>query len=174
MSGWESARCIFPKMIIDAVDEGRAEWLRSRPWYSEDHVNLQETLSKLAPGTEVVAIPLDPLLAEFFRLWQDESKRCCFVPSFVSSVLPEEEAVTYANMFTPAEYKPMAQSQCHDNCIALAVVYEYEWYTGFALSKDGLWRNHSWCINANHPSGIPTIVETTDERILYVGVKNNL
>jgi hypothetical protein len=37
--------------------------------------------------------------------------------------------------------------------------------TGYALSEDGLWRQHSWGVDA---SGAP--VETTDARISYVGI----
>jgi hypothetical protein len=36
--------------------------------------------------------------------------------------------------------------------------------TGYALSDDGLWRQHSWCVGGD---GIP--VETTEKRVLYFG-----
>lgn len=38
--------------------------------------------------------------------------------------------------------------------------------TGYALSKDGIWRQHSWCILANG-----TIIETTRKRTKYFGFK---
>ena len=39
--------------------------------------------------------------------------------------------------------------------------------TGYALSKDGLWRQHSWCLKRNTRS--VTVVETTEKRLLYFG-----
>lgn len=58
-------------------------------------------------------------------------------------------------------------NHCHDNVIDL-------WYagvlaaigTGFALSPDELWRPHSWGLLADG-----TIIETTEPRISYVGVR---
>lgn len=39
--------------------------------------------------------------------------------------------------------------------------------TGYALSKDGMWRQHSWCIHVK--PRINRVVETTVERIAYFG-----
>jgi hypothetical protein len=36
--------------------------------------------------------------------------------------------------------------------------------TGYALSSDGLWRQHSWAM-----AGDGGVVETTEERLLYFG-----
>lgn len=36
--------------------------------------------------------------------------------------------------------------------------------TGYALSKDGVWRQHSWCYTNN---GV--VVETTEKRVQYFG-----
>ena len=59
-------------------------------------------------------------------------------------------------------------SQCHRNSCDL---YEYEnrkdffIMTGYALSDDGYWYQHSWCIDYknNH------IIETTEPRLAYFG-----
>jgi len=62
---------------------------------------------------------------------------------------------------------PMQDSACHSNTT--------EWYhnqterdtgmcTGYALSPDGLWRQHSWGVLRGR------IVETTIERIAYYGL----
>lgn len=39
--------------------------------------------------------------------------------------------------------------------------------TGYALSEDGLWRQHSWLIRKNQRSN--QIIETTQKRVLYMG-----
>ncbi len=36
--------------------------------------------------------------------------------------------------------------------------------TGYALSRDGVWRQHSWCYTDN---GV--VVETTEKRVQYFG-----
>ena len=40
--------------------------------------------------------------------------------------------------------------------------------TGYALSDDGLWRQHSWLIAK--PGRRWTVIETTCRRLLYYGV----
>lgn len=59
--------------------------------------------------------------------------------------------------------------QCHANSA-------YHWHrnpdklvlcTGYALSEDGMWRQHSWCVEPRVRKS--RIVETTVERIAYFG-----
>lgn len=57
-------------------------------------------------------------------------------------------------------------SSCHEN---VAWMWgnnhrDYRIATGYALSDDGLWRQHSWLINSDG-----RIVETTEKRVLYYG-----
>lgn len=62
--------------------------------------------------------------------------------------------------------KPMAAGQCHKNCAKIwgEKPKTYRIATGWALSEDGIWRQHTWLMkNAS-------IVETTSYRILYYGV----
>ena len=40
--------------------------------------------------------------------------------------------------------------------------------TGYALSADGIWRQHSWLVAFDNED-YPYIVETTEERISYYG-----
>lgn len=37
--------------------------------------------------------------------------------------------------------------------------------TGYALSRDGMWRQHSWCVSKKSNR----VVETTEKRLLYYG-----
>lgn len=58
-----------------------------------------------------------------------------------------------------------APSQCHTNVAERIIEHPGETiHTGWALSDDGLWRNHSWTVTEDG-----TVVETTVERIRYVG-----
>lgn len=67
-----------------------------------------------------------------------------------------------------AKLKKGLPSQCHRNSCYL---YEYEnrndfvIMTGYALSSDGLWRQHSWCYDGKNN----IIIETTEKRVAYFG-----
>ena len=54
---------------------------------------------------------------------------------------------------------------CHTNVAELYATKGYRIATGWALSDDGLWRQHSWCIDSKD-----NIVETTKRRKKYFGV----
>jgi hypothetical protein len=76
----------------------------------------------------------------------------------------------------PAEALPyMRDSQCHAN---VATLYEARprrivICTGWALSADGLWRQHSWAIEKAYGSKIPQprLIETTEPREIYFGIE---
>lgn len=60
-------------------------------------------------------------------------------------------------------------SKCHENSCLLWESNQDKLFlaTGYALSADGLWRQHSWCVLPK-PRSIQ-IVETTERRELYFG-----
>ena len=60
-------------------------------------------------------------------------------------------------------------SRCHSNSAQLWSSKQGEYFiaTGYALSADGLWRSHTWCIEVTEDG--PSIIETTVERLLYFG-----
>jgi hypothetical protein len=60
---------------------------------------------------------------------------------------------------------PMLPNQCHENALVLAINKTAEWWTGFALSDDRVWRMHSWGF------GVGNVIETTERRELYFGVR---
>ena len=57
--------------------------------------------------------------------------------------------------------------RCHDNSLHLYFQYGYQLCTGYALSDDGMWRQHSWCIYKTPRT--TKIVETTVPRVAYFG-----
>lgn len=66
-----------------------------------------------------------------------------------------------------AEMRIGRPRDCHDNCRELTRQDPaLSWHHGYALSTDGMWREHSWCVR---PDG--GIVETTVERVAYYGVR---
>lgn len=61
-------------------------------------------------------------------------------------------------------------NSCHQNSFDLAQRYaSYQLMTGMALSGDGIWRPHSWCLDARGE-----VVETTVLRTHYLGVPAEL
>jgi hypothetical protein len=68
-----------------------------------------------------------------------------------------------------AKRMPGRPSQCHENsCLCWEANQDRLFVaTGYALSDDGMWRQHSWCV-APKGKGV-TIIETTEPRELYFG-----
>jgi len=56
------------------------------------------------------------------------------------------------------------RNECHGNACILESREGYKVGTGYALSPDGLWRQHSWAIDQDG-----RIVETTERRVAYYG-----
>lgn len=69
---------------------------------------------------------------------------------------------------TLALQQPMRQSECHANSAFLwkQSPDKLSIMTGYALAIDGMWRQHTWCIEQS--SGRP--VETTTPRLGYFGI----
>ena len=63
-------------------------------------------------------------------------------------------------------FKRMASHNCHGNCAQLWINKPdtYKIATGWALSNDGIWRQHSWLLKRN------AIIETTEPRAMYYGI----
>jgi len=59
--------------------------------------------------------------------------------------------------------------QCHSNSAACWEANQKELFlcTGYALSDDGIWRQHSWCWH----SRLRKVVETTELRVAYFGIR---
>jgi hypothetical protein len=70
-------------------------------------------------------------------------------------------------MFGPIKLVAMKASSCHQNIAALWKTRKHGIVgigTGYALSEDGLWRQHSWGVRREG------ILETTRKRARYFGI----
>lgn len=136
--------------ITDYPDTKRIQWLKSQQWYTEEHDKLNIKLTNLIPKTQIVA--------------------------HSNQHIPIEFILTHGQIIDlPVIDYSMENSRCHDNCDKLYLQNDIvNVYSGFALSDDGLWRTHSWGYDTDdeHNSTISEfIVETTEPRLLYFGVK---
>ncbi len=71
----------------------------------------------------------------------------------------------------PDWHRPLDPVHCHGNCVDLRCYVgtgqsEYRIVYGWALSDNGTWYCHSWCIKRTGPENI---VETTRPRMAYFG-----
>jgi hypothetical protein len=67
----------------------------------------------------------------------------------------------------PITLKKMKSSMCHQNIASIWKLQKppiVSIATGYALSEDGLWRQHSWGVLQNG------LLETTEERARYFGI----
>lgn len=93
--------------------------------------------------------------------------------SVVVPPIEEDEAKIFGRgqFFSPRGLRRMRgePSQCHSNTCSLwnANRKKLILCTGYALSDDGVWRQHSWC--AMPSSRACAIVETTTKRVAYYG-----
>lgn len=71
-----------------------------------------------------------------------------------------------------AEMRLGESNQCHLNAakIYMADIVKYAIGTGYALSSDGLWRQHSWAFHVGSRDVLGRPIETTEERVLYFGL----
>ncbi len=70
-------------------------------------------------------------------------------------------------MSGPITLNVMKSSSCHQNVALVWMRKEFEIVgiaTGYALSADGLWRQHTWGVLRNG------ILETTEDRLKYFGL----
>ena len=117
--------------------------LKVKSWWTHKHNVLNEILTTIVPNTHLVAHPSDS--AEL------------------------EACLKYAGNMLPSQVRKlkmvkMEDCRCHDNSLQLYLSGKVvEMRSGYALSADGLWRHHSWCIDSEG-----CIVETTVPRLVYV------
>lgn len=130
------------KLKDEVLSPYHIETLKTKPWWTDNHTVLQLNLEKICPGTHLVAMPWDSNDVKWL------------LEGGVLTISGKNNVI----------FKPMAVSLCHDNCEDLlrsGKIVKY--YTGYALSRDRLWRHHSWGISPDNK-----IIETTQPRIAYL------
>jgi hypothetical protein len=64
-----------------------------------------------------------------------------------------------------SKFVRMEPIRCHQNSLALWEAGKGDIANGFALSPDGLWREHSWVVSGDR------VIETTVRRVAYYGAR---
>lgn len=111
-------------------------FLISKLWLTDSHKNLNKILNKLAPNIYIVAVPFKHIKIN------NATDKCKLFYTRIHNI----------------KLIKMENSRCHDNCeILFNSRNSNKLYRGYALSQDGLWRFHSWCVDKNG-----CILETTE------------
>lgn len=83
---------------------------------------------------------------------------------------PDLDAIMDHGQFVdaPIVLFPMRASGCHENtsCLYSCAPDRVQLQTGWALSEDGLWRQHSW----GYDTLTHRIIETVSPRVTYYGI----
>lgn len=132
------------KNLKSVPDEKQINVLESRPWWNSNHVTANKFVSTVIEGTHLVADP------------DDEGELESLIKfSGLKIIIPDQNDIKLNIM----EYR-----RCHDNSFELFKQGKVsEMHSGYALSDDGLWRHHSWCIDDEG-----NVVETTIKRLVYL------
>lgn len=105
--------------------------------------------------------------------WRDLGQRLKLIGGTVVCPTLEEDMeliLREGNTWLPTQREIVLargeDSRCHQNVLRLWTTNpQLRVCTGYALSKDGIWRSHSWCFD---PAAY-RVVETTQKRIAYHG-----
>ena len=105
--------------------------------------------------------------------WTDLAARLLKIGGGGVAARPEEDMDALLNddlvQVWSGDYMQMSEggapNQCHSNSVALYDTYDdLSIATGWALSEDGCWRQHTWCVDDNG-----MVIETTVPRLEYYG-----
>ena len=149
----------FKNIVIN--DEEWINTIKNKWWY---HENNTSPLYNGIPYVDTKIFELRDKLLEF-----GGSEVC--LPNCEEDL---ENILKYGQIwYCSFEKRKGVPCQCHRNsCYLWKNNQDYangslRICTGYALSKDGMWRQHSWLVYKTPRSS--HIIETTEERVLYFG-----
>lgn len=157
------------KIVTDKIDE---EWMgnlkEANPfWLREFNGDLSKQTSGLPSEKKERFKHLKEILILRDRLLTFGGEQAC-MPAYEEDLkkIMERGQLWYGDRLKMMKGAP---SQCHWNSCQLwdANKEKTKIATGYALTKDGLWRQHSWVIWIKPRKNI--VVETTEKRVAYFG-----
>lgn len=168
----------LPKRRIKAnnIAEVNPEWkarLRERWWKAENIKTIQaftEQRKNLKESNErIIELYLQFLYLHNILLTIGGSETC--FPVYEEDM----DAILARGKYYPGRSWMMKgqSSQCHRNSCELwennYQEHDISICTGYALSSDGMWRQHSWLVWRKEGENKKTIIETTQKRVAYYG-----
>tara|TARA_Y100000310_G_scaffold103027_1_gene101175 strand:+ start:3056 stop:3604 length:549 start_codon:yes stop_codon:yes gene_type:complete len=149
----------MPRSLVHKpVSKAWKSRINQKMWWAQGF----EDLDSLTPENKKLALKNRTLIAKILAFGGEEV--CMpYIEEDYASIM-KRGVFMYGD---DVELKKGLPSQCHFNSARLwdADSSNLSLMTGYALSDDGMWRQHSWCIHQE--SG--KIIETTELRIAYFG-----
>lgn len=135
-------------LIKTDLEQDHIKLLLEKPWWNKNHSFVNKILTNICQGTHLVSMPDDSI--EINKMVNNDLKKIKLIISDDKNTI----------------LKLMEKGCCHDNASELLKTNQVKkMHTGFALSKDRLWRYHSWGISRSGK-----IIETTILRLVYVPI----
>lgn len=149
----------MPRSLVHKpVSEAWKSRINKQMWWAQGF----EGLDSLAPENKKLALRNRDLITKILAFGGEEV--CMpYIEEDYTSIMKRSVFLYGDN----AELKKGLPSQCHYNssCLWDSDRDNLVLMTGYALTDDGMWRQHSWCVYKE--SG--KIIETTEPRIGYFG-----
>lgn len=168
-------------------DPGWKERLRAGQWWASENIHsLSRYIAFMVPKEKQSTNPQEvnakyakthlEFLTLHMLLVSIGGYETCF-----PSIEEDMGIILERGRFYPGRSKMMVgrPSQCHSNTAELWRInresHDVRICTGYALSDDGLWRQHSWLVHRywTGKQHRTRIVETTTKRLAYFGVELN-
>lgn len=145
---------------IKQLDRGQMEFLEDRGFTKgTDLLHCQQAIFN---------VEFDPRMATLKEVLLDHAGVAAVLPPFdedISHILGRGQCRSGDGLVL----ERMRDSQCHGNAARLWELdpNENAIWTGYAMSGDGIWRQHSWVVRES----CNQLVETTTPRMLYFGFR---
>jgi len=156
------------KLSWDSMDEDWIINLKDKFWCTQYKGDIRKELSIARPEMKQRAIIMEQMLNLRDKVLLFGGQEVCmpFLNETVRAIIDRGQ-LWYGD---EAVMKKGLPSQCHYNSAKLWEKYKekFKIVTGYALSLDGMWREHSWCVEVRPRKN--RIVETTEPRVAYYGM----
>ena len=117
----------------------------------------------IAPASNVTAMPLEKYERLKRKLLEVAGQAVCL--RYEEDIIPITNRGQFFRGYNARKMRG-DPCQCHSNSANLwdRNRDKLSIATGYALSDDGMWRQHTWCVDRDN-----RVVETTEDRLLYFG-----
>lgn len=170
---------------VKELDKQWKERIKDNWWATNYAGNINDILSEGLSKNKGI----EKLLKLRDRLIEIGGEECClpFGDEDIDKILEKGELLIPEPINNEqkkywVEYYEMigAPSQCHRNSAALYEInkdntkleHKVRICTGYAITDDGMWRQHTWLvyIDETNDNEVITVIETTLKRVAYYGV----
>lgn len=167
-----NANQLTEKIIWNPIDKEWKESLKSFWWSTNTTVSLDETIGVSEESNPTYFHEkkehLEKLLALRTKLLSFGGEEVClpYIEDDLDLIIKDSQFWYGQNVI----FKKGMPSRCHQNiaCYFLDNPEKIKICTGYALSEDGMWRQHTWGLRT-YKTKEDVIIESTVPRVAYYG-----